>query len=161
MSRKFSLFIILLLLTALFCAADDDSGSYVLSAVPDRKSARPGETIRLHITCQYPAGRYFAYWSVGAYRRDMPAAFQQKTGLVPKDNGGNGAWDRFTFKKDWLKPEFYQARELTIEFSTDNWPIGDYVLECVVLFRETGKPDEKTDKYPTAEFYLTIDNIIP
>lgn len=81
--------------------------------------------------------------------------------LVPKDNGGTGSWDRFTIKAVWLKPAFYQARELTLEFPTDNWPIGDYALECVVLFRETGKPEVKTDKYQTAKFYLTIDNIIP
>ncbi len=160
MAKKFFLFIILLFLTAPFCLADDGSTSYALSAVPDRKSARPGETIQLRITCQYPPERYFALWSVGAYRLTLPAAFQQKTGLVPK-HIGTGAWDHFTIKKAWLKPAFYQARELTIEFPTDNWPLGDYALGCTVLLRETGKPDVKTDKYLTAKFYLTIDNIIP
>ena len=161
MLRKLSLLAILLLSTATFCLAEGDDSSYALSVLPDRKAVCSGDTVHLHLGCQYPAGRYLAHWSVGAYRRTLPASFQQMTGLKYKDNGGNGSWDRFTMKAVWLSSAFHQARTLDVEFATDNWPPGDYALECAVLLRKTGKPEVKTDKYLKAKFYLTISNTKP
>ena len=141
-----------LMLGALIVYAQQETFSFKAEVDGKQTIFSPGDKVPLKLIYTCPKDYRLSGWYIQALVQNLPPTFCKVMNVKP---GSNPKWPIVHFTKwKWFKPG--QEKNL-VEFTTENWPEGDYKLIVSTIFRKNKKSDLKTDKYLNSHIVFTLE----
>lgn len=144
--------IIFLMLGALIVYAQQEAFSFKAELGGDRTIFSPGDKVPVKLIYTCPKDYRIGGWYIQALVQNLPPTFCKVMNVKPNDNP---KWPIVHFTQ-WKWFHTGQEKNL-VEFTTENWPEGDYKIIVSAIFREKKKSNPKTDKYINSQIVFTIE----